>query len=117
MKIKIDENLPNSLVGILEDVGHGVSTVHDESLQGAMDAQIYTAVQEEQRALMTLDVGFADIRTYPPAEHAGIIVLRLEQQDKAHLESVTKRIAGMLTDEELIGKLWIVQEERIRIRS
>lgn len=117
MKIKIDENLPNSLVGILEYAGHDASTVHDESLQGAKDSQIYGAIVEERRALLTLDIGFADIRTYPPSDHAGMIVFRLARQDRAYVEAVTQRIAGMVAEDELIGKLWIVEDDRIRIRS
>lgn len=117
MKIKIDENLPGSLVGILEDAGHDASTVHDESLQGAKDSQIYAAIIDEQRVLITLDIGFSDIRTYQHSKQSGINVLRLVRQDKAHVEGVTQRIAGMVTEDELIGKLWIVEDDRIRIRS
>ena len=34
---------------------------------------------------MTPDVDFGDIRAYPPDEYAGIIVLRMTQQDKTRI--------------------------------
>jgi hypothetical protein len=40
MKIKLDENLPARLVGILERHGHQADTVPDEHLTGRPDKRI-----------------------------------------------------------------------------
>lgn len=117
MKIKIDENLPTSVADILANAGHDAVTVYEQSLQGAKDSRIFGVVTRENRVLLTLDVGFADIRTYPPAEHSGIVVFRLQKQDRLHIEGVVRAIAEELIKEEVGGKLWIVEEDRIRIRS
>ncbi len=53
MKIKLDENLPARLVGILERHGHHADTVRDEHLTGKPDDQIWQAVCAEQRFLIT----------------------------------------------------------------
>ncbi len=42
---------------------------------------------------------------------------RLEHQDVPHLIEVLKRLIPRLNDEELVGKLWIVNERTIRIRG
>lgn len=65
---------------------------------------------------MTLDLDFADIRTYPPDEHPGLIVLRVFRQDKAHVIDVFRRTLNAVGHEPLEGRLWIVEERRIRIR-
>lgn len=65
---------------------------------------------------MTLDLDFADIRTYPPDEHPGLIVLRLARQDKPHVVDVFRRTLKAVGHESLEGRLWIVEEKRIRIR-
>jgi hypothetical protein len=36
---------------------------------------------------VTLDLGFGDIRSYPPSEYSGVVVFRLDQQDKANIEA------------------------------
>ena len=71
----------------------------------------------EGRALVTLDTDFADLRTYPPGRTAGIIVLRLRRQDRAHVLETIRRLVPPLTTETLAGHLWIVDEDRVRIRS
>jgi predicted nuclease of predicted toxin-antitoxin system len=98
MKFKVDENLPVDIAGIY-------------------DISISKICQNEQRILLTLDLGFSDIRTYPPSEHEGIIVLRLNRQDKIHVMDIARRVLSVLPQEEIKGKLWIVDEKRIRIRQ
>ncbi len=66
---------------------------------------------------MTLDLGFADIRTYPPGEYHGLIVLRLKRQDKAYVIDTLEQLLPILEAEPLASRLWIVEEERVRIRG
>lgn len=117
MKFKIDENLPIELAEMLNDAGHDASTVYLQKLDGEPDSVIAQVCQLEERAIVTLDVGFSNIQIYPPAEFSGIIVLRLVRQDKLHVMDVFKRVIQMLSEEEIVRKLWIVDEQRIRIRE
>ncbi|MBL7795736.1 MAG: DUF5615 family PIN-like protein [Saprospiraceae bacterium] len=117
MKFKIDENLPTELAEMLNDAGHDASTVYLQKLDGEPDNVISEVCQMEERAIVTLDIGFSNIQTYPPAEFSGIIVLRLVRQDKHHVVEVFERLIPMLLEEDLAGKLWIVDEYRVRIRE
>jgi hypothetical protein len=60
---------------------------------------------------------FSDIRSYPPADHPGIVVLRLSRLDKHRVLSAVKRLLPTLEQEPLTGKLWIVDETTVRIRG
>ena len=71
----------------------------------------------ERRALITSDLDFSNILTYPPASYPGIIVLRLASQAHVTVEAATRRVLDMLPQEPLTGALWIVEERRIRIHS
>jgi predicted nuclease of predicted toxin-antitoxin system len=82
VKFKIDENLPVEATEILRGFGFVADTVGDEDLSGADDETVARTSRSENRILVTLDLDFANIRAYPPGEHAGIIVLRLKHQDK-----------------------------------
>jgi len=51
MLIKLDENIPVVLKNDLEALGHNVDTVASENLQGAPDARVWLAAQQELRLL------------------------------------------------------------------
>jgi predicted nuclease of predicted toxin-antitoxin system len=117
LKLKIDENLPAECAALLRNAGFEADTVFDEHLEGAEDAQIASRSQKEDRVLVTLDLDFSDIRTYPPSHHAGIIVLRPKRQDKPTVLGLMERIVLMLANRTPAGELWIVEPDRIRFRS
>ena len=116
VKFKIDENLPEDVASLLREEGYDAVTVAAQELSGSNDATVAAACQREQRTLVTLDVGFADIRSYPPNEFSGLVVLRLKRQDRAHVLDVLRRLAGLFAREVVVGTLWIADEERVRIR-
>ncbi|MDF5725367.1 MAG: DUF5615 family PIN-like protein [Rhizonema sp. PD37] len=66
MKFKIDENLPVELADLLQSAGYDAMTVNQQKLSGEKDPIILEICQQEGRVLVTLDLDFADIRTYPP---------------------------------------------------
>lgn len=116
MRFKIDENLPVELAEELRATGHEAATVDDQRLVGASDRHLSEVCKAEGRVFVTLDLDFADIRTYPPDEYPGLIVLRLARQDKPHVLDVFRRTLKAVGQEPLEGRLWIVEEKRIRIR-
>ena len=63
------------------------------------------------------DAGFADIRTYPPPDFAGLVVLRLSRQSRLAVLRAIESVLALLGDEPLDGRLWIVDEQAIRIRA
>ena len=117
MRFKVDENLPVEVAQLFQEAGHEATTVLDQQLGGSRDATVASICQQETRVLVTLDLDFADIRTYPPAHYAGVIVLRLRRQDKPHVLAVCARTVSLLAQEPLTQRLWIVEENRIRIRE
>lgn len=102
---------------LLGDAGHDASTALQEELGGEPDPGIAKVCKREHRALITLDTGFGGIRHYPPGEYARLVVLRLGRQDKPHVLGVLRRLMNQFMDEPLEGQLWIVEEQRVRIRS
>jgi predicted nuclease of predicted toxin-antitoxin system len=60
VRIKLDENLPAILAGLLTQLGHDADTVPQESLAGKSDPEIWCASQAAKRFLVTQDLDFAD---------------------------------------------------------
>lgn len=116
MKFKIDENVPTGAVEVFRTQGHECHTVFDKTLGGAADSQIADKCRSEGLVLVTLDLDFADIRTYPPAQHAGIVVLRPSEPDRDRVLALIARTLTFCEQESVIRSLWIVDEGQIRIR-
>jgi predicted nuclease of predicted toxin-antitoxin system len=96
VKFKVDENLPVEAAGLLCGSGHDAQTVLEQHLGGSADSRLAMLCQREGRILVTLDMDFAEIRAYPPAEFPGVIVLRLARQDKPNVLSVLSRVTEVL---------------------
>ena len=83
MKIKLDENLGQRGGELFRRFGHDVATVADQNLTSAGDDQLAEVCSSENRCLVTLDLDFSNPFLYPPADHAGIAVLRPPHQHSA----------------------------------
>ena len=117
MRFKFDENLPSDFGALLRRDGHDAHSVLDENLRGAADPSIAKVCQDEQRILITLDLDFAHIKNYPPQDYHGIIVLRLARQDRETVLAIIPRILTLLQTEPIAQRLWIVDDNRTRIRG
>jgi predicted nuclease of predicted toxin-antitoxin system len=117
IRFKVDENMPAEAAAMLTQIGHDALTVPDQQMGGRADPDVAAVCRQEGRAVVTLDLDFSDIRAYPPADYPGIIVLRLSRLDKHRVLAALQRLLSTLDQEPLAGKLWIVGETTVRIRS
>ena len=117
MRFKVDENLHSDVTLLLCRHGHDAMTVLEQGLRGHAGRKIAEVCREDRRAIVTLDLDFADIRQYPPQDYAGMIVFRLPDQSRSAVLRIIKRILPLFTTEPLERHLWIVDEDRLRIRG
>ena len=59
MKILLDENMPESLVSALEDLGHKVDSVNHLKLKGLDNGTLYRQVAGDYDLCFPRDAGFA----------------------------------------------------------
>jgi len=117
MRFLVDADMPRSSAVLLRDLGHDVVDVRDIGLRSADDSVIFRRAQEEERIIVTADLGFADIRLYPPRSYAGMVVLRLPSHFTAvQINRTLERFAQSVTLEAIQGALVIVEAGRMRIR-
>ena len=116
VKFKLDENMPSSAVPLIQQTGHDVHTVFDESLNGNVDEVVAETCRKEQRVLITLDMDFSDIRAYPPSDYAGIVLLRPHRQSEPQIIKLLEAVLPMFQSEAIHGFLWIVEPSGVRIR-
>jgi len=116
MLFKTDENLPSDLASLFCESGFDCLTAREQRLSGEPDERVAAVCRAEGRILVSLDLGFANIRAYPPADYPGFIVFRLATLDVPHLMAVARRLVRTLANDTLHRELWIVEDRRIRRR-
>ncbi len=116
MKVKLDENLPVRVAAIVAAHGHDVDTAVDESLAGADDPTVSAVATEADRLVLTLDRGFGDVRRYPPGTHAGILVLRIEDQSVSAVATAVEGLLDVVDLDGLTGCVAVYFDGNLRIR-
>ena len=116
MQFKLDENLRSEVGELFRQRGYEVATVYDQGLRGREDHEIAEVCRSEGRILVSLDLDFSDIRMFPPENYPGLIVLRLRAKGRSAVWNVLQGVLAHLDQEPIVGRLWIVDERRIRIR-
>ncbi|HEX7809191.1 MAG TPA: DUF5615 family PIN-like protein [Thermoanaerobaculia bacterium] len=117
MRFKTDENLPEELAQLLRDTGWDALSVIQQKLGGTADQRLAEICAAESRILVTLDLGFGNIKAYPPRAQSGIIVLRPPRQDKPSILALATRLVEALRGQEIRNELWVVDDQKIRVRS
>ena len=77
MRIRLDENLPESLLASLAGLGHEVDNVRLEGMAGRAHPDVWQSAQSGSRFLITQDLDFSDIRKFAPGTHHGLLLARM----------------------------------------
>lgn len=116
MKFKIDENLPTEIAVDLRALGHDAMTVYEEGLAGTKDIHLLPQVRDEGRAFITMDKGIADVRTYPPNQYPGLVLLRPADTGRGEVLAFARRHLSSWIDLPLQGRLLVITDRGIRTR-
>ena len=100
MKLKLDENLPESLLAALKGLGHDTDNARLEELAGQSDAELWKAAQKAERFLITQDLDFSDLRKFAPGTHRGLMLVRLRVPGR---RALAERVASVFREEEPEG--------------
>jgi predicted nuclease of predicted toxin-antitoxin system len=116
VKIKLDENLGRPHVALLRRHKYDADRLFEEGLSGIDDAEVWRHVRQEKRFLITLDLGFADVRRYHPGTHPGILLLRPRRKGRGSVTRILRRVLSEIRLEALGGCLAVADEMRTRLR-
>jgi len=116
MRIEVDEDLPRAATRMLQDRGHQALSVEEQGMGGYKDPPLRQTVQAEQRYLVTADKGFADIRQYAPGSHAGVRLLRPDQDGIGPVLKLLEMVLATYDLELLAETVAVATPRGIRVR-
>jgi predicted nuclease of predicted toxin-antitoxin system len=115
MKLKLDENLPESLLPALRALGHDADNVRSEGIEGQDDDVVWRAAQGEGRFLVTQDLDFSDLRQFAPGTHAGLLLVRLPAAGRQELARVLTELFRDPSVEAWQGCFAVLSPHKLRI--
>ena len=116
ISVKVDKDLPRAAVQMLRDHGYDAAGVVEQGMGGWKDPALWQAVQAERRFLVTADKGFADVRTYPPGSHTGVLLLRPNQDGIRPAVELLEQVLAGYDLEVLVQAITVATPRGIRIR-
>lgn len=119
MKFLIDASLPPSMVDAFIAEAHEAVHADDLGLGHAADSEIGDAARASQRAVVTRDFDFADVRNYRPPDYYGIVVLTIpKHRGSTYMRYLLAKLFEYVrSGGEIEGKLLILDADRIRVRE
>jgi len=112
MRFLVDECAGPALARWLCDHDHEVFSVYDEA-RGLDDDAVIRRARAENRILITNDKGFGEKVFRAGVTHAGVVLLRLEDERAAAKINAVRRLLDRYAD-RLAGRFVVVTEKRIR---
>ena len=83
---------------------------------GYKDAQLWKAIQAEGKFLVTADMGFANIHDHPPGTHAGVLLLRPDEDGIRPMLALIHDVFATCGLETLTGTIAVATPRGIRLR-
>lgn len=114
-----DHCVATSTINTFRSAGHEVLRLGDYLPTDAPDDEVIDCAQQHDAILLTLNGDFCDIVRFPPAQYKGIFAMQVKnhpvvtQHIAEHILLYTEQYPD---DVHYVGKLFIVDVIRIRIR-
>lgn len=114
-----DHCVSTFIIDSLKEAGHEVLRLRDYIPEDSADSIVISKAQELNSILLSLNMDFADILTYPPTDYKGIIALQVRNFPEI-IPQIMRRLLNYLSAHNKMvhfkGKLILVEAHRIRIR-
>lgn len=116
MKLIADENLLQSIIEYLQNLGHDVLSIRDAGLCGMTDDDVYRQACRENRIIITMDKDFTRVFRFPPEDCGGVIVVKIYKRRVEEAFAIFKRMFDTLNEQNIARNLVVISPEGVRIR-
>src|SRR5690242_17596332 len=115
MKFLLDESADYPLRAFLERLGHDVTAIAHDYPHAIKDREVLAIAYSEQRILITNDRDFGELIFRQRLPHAGVILIRLENENLAIKSEWLSRILTEYRSE--LQYFLVITERGVRIRK
>ncbi|MBI3695727.1 MAG: DUF5615 family PIN-like protein [Acidobacteria bacterium] len=106
-----------STVRLLQDAGYSVTRLKELTSPDVPDREVLELAARWDLVLLTNDADFGNILMYPPAQHEGIILLKIRAELETQVHSVLLRLLAQRSRDGLRHRLALVDRAKYRIRG
>jgi len=117
VRLFLDENLSSQHASELRLEGYDAIAVLEAGLSGATDEEVLRFAVDNGRVLVTLDADFANVMRFPPEQTVGVVRLKVHPASEDRIRQAIRRALLFLHNVEMVGRLAVVDDEKIRIRG
>ena len=115
--ILLDQCVPRKFQGIIKSWGYQVDLLTEHISSDSPDTKVIELAQTLDAVLLTIDLDFANILDYPPADYQGIMVIRYDVADENDVLNTLKQALEDLYRDDLRQVLVIIEKNRYRVRK
>ncbi len=116
-RVKVDEDLSEEVAAVFAAAGYVSDTVRIQGWGGLLDDELWVRVQAEVRWLITADKQFGHVRKYRPSTHAGVVLIRADNESRRSYLELASTLVRSLRLENVPGCLVVVTPRGIRLRD
>lgn len=114
MRVFADQCVHTDVVEALRKMEVEVERAIDKELEEAPDEEIFKYILKTSQILLTFDRDFGNIIRFDIESSRGVVVIYIERMSRARIIERTVKFFKEIEENELRGKLFIVEPERIR---
>ena len=115
LKLLIDVSFGTGVESYLRNNGYDILSIREESPRATDEAILHLAVEQE-RLVVTMDKDFGELVYRSGKSHKGVLLLRLEDQNRQTKIDVLSRILDTYSA-ELIEHFSVYQNGQLRIKK
>lgn len=118
MKFLLDQCVYKSTLDLLRTLNLDLLTLKDLNATTAPDEKVLRFAEKTGRILLTNDLDFGQLVFYPPKNHNGVVILRIDPANEAKIHQVLKMFIKEFTGKEaqLKDAVVVVDRNKFRIR-
>ncbi len=116
MTFLLDHCVPRTYFHLLKQWGYEASLLTEHVAPTADDPDVLALAKKLQAVLFTVDMDFSNIKSYPPQDYNGIIVVRYQAQDEEKTSNALREVLQKFYPDDLGGVLVVIKGDRYSVR-
>lgn len=116
MTLLLDQCVPRKYFHLLKKWGYKATLLNEHVSPTIDDPDVLALAKQLDAVLLTVDMDFSNIKTYPPQNYNGIVVMRYQAQDEEKVSLALRQALEELYPDKLKSVLVVIKGDRYVIR-